>query len=240
MPATEKPGDIRSLNLCEAQLKLVEELQTLGKPIVLVFLFGRPRIIRTIEPLASAIVNAYLPGDYGSSALVDLLYGEENFSGKLPYTFPKYDGVMEHYDYVNAETLSGKTNKNDAIDPQWPFGFGMSYTSYSYSNLSLSKTSMVGENDSIIAKITVSNNGKIAGKEVVQWFISDEYASISPANKKLKHFEKIDLLPNQTKTIEFVIHPSDLKFVGENNEWILEKGNFIISVENFKSTFNLD
>jgi beta-glucosidase len=240
MPATEKPGDIRSLNLCEAQLKLVEELQTLGKPIVLVFLFGRPRIIRTIEPLASAIVNAYLPGDYGSSALVDLLYGEENFSGKLPYTFPKYDGVMEHYDYVNAETLSGKTNKNDAIDPQWPFGFGMSYTSYSYSNLTLSKTSMVGENDSIIAKITVSNNGKIAGKEVVQWFITDEYASISPANKKLKYFEKIDLLPNQTKTIEFVIHPSNLKFVGENNEWILEKGNFIISIENFKNNFRLD
>lgn len=167
---------------------------------------------------------------------MDLLYGEENFSGKLPYTFPKYDGVMEHYDYVNAETLSGKTNKNDAIDPQWPFGFGLSYTSYTYSNLSLSKTSMVGENDSIIAKITVSNNGKIAGKEVVQWFITDEYASISPANKKLKYFEKISLLPNQTKTIEFVIHPSDLKFVGENNEWILEKEILLFLLKILKIT----
>jgi hypothetical protein len=138
----------------------------------------------------------------------------------------------------NSQNLSGKTNKNDAIDSQWPFG--LSYTSYTYSNLTLSKTSMVGENDSIIAKITVSNNGKIAGKEVVQWFITDEYASISPANKKLKQFEKIDLLPNQTKTIKFVIHPSNLKFVGENNEWILEKGIFIISIENFKNNFRLD
>lgn len=240
IPATEKPGDIRSLNLCAAQLQLVEEMQKLGKPIILLCLFGRPRIIRTIEPKSSAIINAYLPGDYGGDAIVDLLLGKENFSGKSPYTFPKYDGVIEHYDYVNAETLSGKTNKNDAIDPQWPFGFGLSYSNYTYSNCTLSKSTITSTNDSIIARVTVTNTGKMAGKEIIQWYISDEYASVAPANKKLAYFQKIDLAPNQSKTISFTIHPSDLKIVDENNNWILEKGDFILTVKNLTQAFKLE
>lgn len=239
MPATEKPGDIRTLNLPQAYVQLMQELASTGKPIVLVTMFGKPRIVREVEPFATAIFNAYLPGDFGSEALVDLVYGKENPSGKLPFTYPKYDGVIEHYDYTNAEAKSGKNELNQAHEPQWPFGFGMSYTSFSYTNLKLSKNAMQGENDFITAEITVTNTGKSKGKETVQWYITDDFASIAPANKRLKSFEKIELNPGESKTISFKISTSSLEFVGLENKWISEKGSFTISVGGQKASFEL-
>jgi beta-glucosidase len=239
MPATEKPGDIRSLNLPAAYVQLMQELASTGKPIVLVTMFGKPRIVREVEPFATAIFNAYLPGDYGSEALVDLVFGKENPSGKLPFTYPKYDGVIEHYDYTNAEAKSGKNELNQGHDPQWPFGFGMSYTSFSYTNLKLSKNAMQSENDFITAEITVTNTGKSKGKETVQWYITDDFASIAPANKRLKGFEKIELNPGESKTVSFKISTSSLEFVGQENKWISEKGSFTVSVGGQKASFEL-
>jgi beta-glucosidase len=232
MPATEKPGDVKSLNLCAEQQELVKELQATGKPVILIFFFGKPHIIRELEPKSSAILNAYLPGDFGGDAITDIILGKVNPSGKLPYTYPKFDGVVEYYDYVNSET---KTNKLDGkpIDPQWPFGYGMSYTTFSYSNLKIENT----EGGIIKASVEVKNTGSLAGKEVVQWYISDEYASITPANKKLKYFEKIDLNPGESKTVTFTIDSKTLAFVNTKNEWITEAGTFIVSIGDQKGTF---
>ncbi len=232
MPATEKPGDVKSLNLCAEQQELVKELQATGKPVILIFLFGKPHIIRELEPKSSAILNAYLPGDFGGEAITEIIFGKVNPSGKLPYTYPKFDGVIEYYDHVNSET---KTNKLDdkPIDPQWPFGYGMSYTTFSYSNLKIENT----EGGFIKASVEVKNTGSLAGKEVVQWFITDEYASITPANKKLKHFEKIDLNPGESKTVTFTIDSKILAFVNTKNEWITEAGSFIVSIGDQKGTF---
>ena len=232
MPATEKPGDVKSLNLCAEQQELVKELQATGKPVILIFLSGKPHIIRELEPKSSAILNAYLPGDFGGEAITEIIFGKVNPSGKLPYTYPKFDGVIEYYDHVNSET---KTNKLDdkPIDPQWPFGYGMSYTTFSYSNLKIENT----EGGIIKASVEVKNTGSLAGKEVVQWFITDEYASITPANKKLKHFEKIDLNPGESKTVTFTIDSKKLAFVNTKNEWITEAGKFIVSIGDQKGTF---
>jgi beta-glucosidase len=235
MPATEKPGDIKSLNLCLEQQELVKALQATGKPVILVLLFGKPHIIRELEPKSSAILHAYLPGDFGGEAIIDILFGKVNPSGKLPYTYPKFDGVIEYYDYVNSES---KTNKLDSkpIDPQWPFGFGLSYTSYSYSNLKIENIG--GAN--FKATIDVKNTGTKAGKEVAQWYITDEYASITPANKKLRHFEKISLEPGETKSILFNFDSSKLSFVNSNNQWMTETGTFILTCGEQNSSFRID
>ena len=232
MPATEKPGDVKSLNLSDEQQELVKSLQATGKPVILVLFFGKPHIIRELEPKSSAILHAYLPGDFGGEAITQIIFGKENPSGKLPYTYPKFDGVVEYYDYVNSET---KTNKLDEkpIDPQWPFGYGMSYTNFSYSNLKIENT----EGGIIKASVEVKNTGPLAGKEVVQWYITDEYASITPANKKLKHFEKIDLNPGESKTVTFTINSETLAFVNNKNEWVTEAGTFIVSIGDQKGKF---
>lgn len=234
MPATEKAGDVKSLNLCPEQEDLVKALQATGKPVVLILLFGKPHIVRELEPKSSAILHAYLPGDFGGEALTEILFGNYNPSGKLPYTYPKFDGVIEYYDYVNSES---KTNKLDAkpIDPQWPFGFGLSYTSFDYSKLKIESS----EGNKFKASIEIKNTGFLAGKEVIQWYISDEYASITPANKKLKHFEKINLEPGETKKVVFEFSVKDLAFVNLNNEWITEAGDFILHVGNQSAAFYL-
>jgi beta-glucosidase len=238
MPATEKPGDVKTLNLCEAQQELVKELQTIGKPMILVLLFGKPHIIREIEPKSSAILNAYLPGDYGSEALTEIIFGETNPSGKLPFTYPRFDGVIEYYDYVNSET---KTNKTDGlpINPQWAFGHGLSYTSFSYSELSIKTMFDKKGNDLFEASVTVKNSGQREGKEVVQWYITDEYASVTPANKKLKGFEKISLSPGESKKVVFKFTTKELRFIGEDNKWMVEPGTFRISCGDQSSSFEL-
>jgi beta-glucosidase len=234
MPATEKPGDVKSLNLCDEQQELVKALQATGKPVILVLFFGKPHIIRELEPKSSAILHAYLPGDFGGEAITEIIFGKENPSGKLPYTYPKFDGVVEYYDYVNSET---KTNKLDGkpIDPQWPFGFGLSYTSFSYSNLKIKSS----DNYNFNATIDVKNTGTKAGKEVVQWYITDEYASITPANKKLKHFEKINLQPGESKTVSFNFSKENLRFVGTSNTWIFEPGTFTLHSGNESISFEM-
>ena len=234
MPATEKPGDVKSINLCNEQQELVKALQATGKPVILVLFFGKPHIIRELEPKSSAILHAYLPGDFGGEAITEIIFGKENPSGKLPYTYPKFDGVVEYYDYVNSET---KTNKLDGkpIDTQWPFGFGLSYTSFSYSNLKIKSS----DNYNFNATIDVKNTGTKAGKEVVQWYITDEYASITPANKKLKHFEKINLQPGESKTVSFNFSKENLRFVGTSNTWIFEPGTFTLHSGNESISFEM-
>jgi beta-glucosidase len=237
MPATEKPGDVKTLNLCEEQQQLVKELQSTGKPVILVLLFGKPHIIREIEPKSAAILHAYLPGDYGSEALTEIMLGEVNPSGKLPFTYPRYDGVIEYYDYLNSET---KTNKADGlpINPQWEFGHGLSYTNFSYSDL-LIKQLERDKHISYEATITVKNTGDKTGKEVVQWYITDEYARVAPANKKLKGFEKISLAPGESKKVVFKFTTKDLRFVDEDNKWAFEPGTFRVSCGNQSASFEL-
>lgn len=236
-PSTEKPGDIRSLNLPPAQLELAEIAYAMGKPVVLILIEGRPRIIRSIVEDASAIVQAYIPGDYGADALVQLLYGEENFSGKLPYTYPKYDGVIEFYDHPRSVDRS-KSNDFKAYDPQWDFGFGMSYSNIEYSNLRLDKTEITAT-DSIMVEIDVTNISARDAKEVVQLYLSDLYASMVPAGKSLKAFDKVLLKAGQTETVRFTISHDALQFVDSSGNWISESGEFEVKIGNLTRTFIL-
>jgi beta-glucosidase len=238
-PATEKPGDIRSLNLPEAQLRLAQLAYESGKPVVLVLLEGRPRVIHSIVEGAAAIVQCYLPGDYGAEALVKILFGDVNPSGKLPYSYPKYDGVFEFYDRPKSVDRSGKTNQFDAFDPEWEFGFGMSYTTFSYDNLKISQAVM-SSTGTIKVSVNVSNTGEREGKEVVQMYISDKKASIVPAGKRLRNFEKISLEKGETKTISFDICAEDLRFSNEKGEWIIEPGSFQIQIGNQMAEFDLN
>ncbi len=239
LPSTEKPGDIRSLNLLPAQMELAKLAYETNKPVILVLIEARPRIIHGIVEEASAIVQTYLPGDYGAKALVDILFGTVNPSGKLPYTYPKYDGIIEFYDHPKSVDRSGKTNQFDAFDPEWEFGFGMSYSDFTYKNLTLSKSIMSLDKDSIIVSIEVTNNSAIEGSEVVQLYLSDMVSSVVPAGKKLKGFQKIQLKAFETKKIDFVLSNEALKFVNNNGEWISEKGFFELKINQLNSRFEL-
>jgi beta-glucosidase len=239
LPSTEKPGDIRSLNLLPAQMELAKLAYETKKPVILVLIEARPRIIHGIVEEASAIFQAYLPGDYGANALVDILFGTVNPSGKLPYTYPKYDGIIEFYDHPKSVDRSGKTNQFDAFDPEWNFGFGLSYSQFIYKNLTLSKTTMNSINDSIIVSVEVTNNSAVEGKEVVQLYLSDLVASNVPAGKKLVGFQKIHLKPLETKRIDFVLSTEAVKFVNNKGEWISEKGFFDLKISQLNSNFEL-
>lgn len=237
LPATEKPGDIRSLDLPAAQLALAEAAFAAKKPVVLVLLEGRPRIIRSIVDQSAAIVQAYLPGDYGAEAIADILFGACNPSGKLPYAYPKYNGVIEHYDLKRSEARSGKTNQFDAYDPEWDFGFGLSYTTFAYSNLKISKNELK-QNDSIQVSVSVTNIGKMDGKEVVQLYLTDDIASSTTFGKRLKGFEKIALKAGETKTVNFVISEKDLMFANFTNKMVTESGSFTIKINELTTNFN--
>ena len=235
-PATEKPGDIRSLNISPEQIKLAEMAYATGKPVVIILIEGRPRIIRDIVDESSAIVQAYLPGDFGADALGQLLFGEVNFSGKLPYSYPKYDGQIEFYDHPRS--VDRHKNGFNAYQPEWDFGYGISYASYEYTNLTLSRKNMTKE-DSIVVTVDVHNTGNVDGKEVVQLYISDHFASLIPAGKSLKGFSKIELKAGETKKVRFVVYEEDLVFYKENEGWISEKGDFSVMVDNLEQTFQL-
>jgi beta-glucosidase len=238
LPSTERPGDIYTLDLPKEQQLIVKELSKTGIPIILVLVEGRPKIIREIEPLSVAILQAYLPGDQGANAIVDVLIGKVNPSGKLPYTYPRYNGVIMHYDHKQSELLNANTWKNNYYNPQWDFGFGLSYTPFEYSNLTISKNKITST-DSLLVKVDVTNTGDRQGKEVIQMYIRDHYASISPPLKKLKRFTKVKLNPLETKTIEFTITVDDLKFYGKENQWIAEDGEFTISINALSERFYL-
>ena len=237
LPSTERPGDIYTLDLPKEQQFIVKSLSKIGIPIVLVLVEGRPKIIRDIEPLSDAIIQAYLPGDQGASAIVDILCGDINPSGKLPYTYPRYNGVIMHYDHKQSELINANIWQNNFYNPQWDFGYGLSYTEFMYSNMQISSNTMsLGED--LIVSVDVTNTGVTIGKEVVQLYIRDHFASISPPLKKLKRFTKIELKPLEKQTIKFDIASDDLKFYGIDNKWIVENGKFSLMISNLSKDFN--
>jgi beta-glucosidase len=235
LPQTEKPGDIHSLKLSSAQIELAQIAYSMKKPVILVLTEARPRILHSIVDSASAIVQCYLPGDFGGTALANILFGEVNPSGRLPYTYPKYDGVIEFYDHPKSVDRS-KNNDFNAFNPEWEFGFGLSYTSFDYSSLTLSQ-SILTENDQLTVSVLVKNTGEIAGQEVVQLFLSDKVSSLIPAGKRLKGFEKITLEPNETKRVDFTISKEDLMFADQNGKWLVEPGTFTIGIDRLESSF---
>ena len=224
----ETPGNLTDLNLSTNQKDLVKALAATGKPIILVLNEGRPRIIHDIVPLAKAVVHIMLPGNYGADALVNLVSGKANFSGKLPFTYPHLINSLATYDYKPCENMGqmgGNYNYNAVMDVQWPFGFGLSYTTYSYSNLKVNRTSFDADNE-LVFTVDVTNTGKMAGKESVLLYSRDLVASITPDNIRLRNFEKVDLQPGETKTVTMKLKGSDLAFVGADGKWRLEKGAF--------------
>lgn len=235
LPSTEKPGDIRSLNLSNEQMELARIASAEEKKVILVLLEARPRIIHDIVDDANAIIQAYLPGDFGAEALVDLIYGKRNFSGKLPYTYPKYDGVIEFYDHP-ASVDRSKSGQFNAYDPEWDFGFGLNYSNVKYESLVLNKNELIGK-DSLEITVELSNNSKIPCKEVVQLYVSDDYASLIPNGKSLKGFQKIEIPANGSSKCKFYISKSDLKFVGKDRNFIVEDGFFTIRLGNLEKKF---
>ena len=231
---TETPGNLSDLWLSANQRRLVKELAKTGKPIVLVLNEGRPRLIADIEPLAKAVVNILLPGNYGADALANLIAGDANFSAKMPYTYPREINSLNTYDYKVSEevgTMAGAYNYDAKVSLQWPFGYGLSYTTYEYSNLRVDKREF-GADDVLTVSVDVKNTGDKAGKEAVLLYSSDLIASIVPDNKRLRDFAKIDLQPGEQKTVTFQLPAKNLAFVGETGKWTLEEGDFVLKIGN--------
>ena len=231
---TETPGNLSDLWLSENQRNLVKELAKTGKPIILVLNEGRPRLIADIEPLAKAVVNILIPGNYGGDALANLLAGDANFSAKMPYTYPREINSLNTYDYKVSEevgTMAGAYNYDAKVSLQWPFGYGISYTTYEYSNLKVDKASFTAD-DILTVTVDVKNTGSRAGKEAVLLYSSDLVASVVPDNKRLRDFTKIALEPGEVKTVTFQLPAKNLAFVGADGKWTLEEGDFVLKVGN--------
>lgn len=229
---TETPGNLTDLWLSENQRHLVKALAKTGKPVVLVLNEGRPRLIADIEPLAKGIIDIFLPGNYGGDALAQLVAGKQNFSGKMPYTYPKEINSLANYDFKKSEevgTMEGAYDYNAKITQQWGFGQGLSYTTYQYSNLKVSQ-SQFRHGDVIKVSVDVKNTGKVAGKESVLLFSSDLIASMTPDGRRLRAFDKVELQPGETKTVTFDLKADDLAFVGYDGKWILEEGDFKLMI----------
>ena len=229
---TETPGNLTDLWLSENQRNLVKELAKTGKPVVLVLNEGRPRLIADIEPLAPGIIDILIPGNMGGDALVGLVSGKSNFSGKMPYTYPKEINSLANYDFKKSEevgTMEGAYDYNAKITQQWGFGYGLSYTSYKYSNLKVSQSDF-RHGDIIKVSVDVKNTGKVAGKESVLLFSSDLIASMVPDGRRLRAFDKIELQPGETKTVTFDLNADDLAFVGYDGKWVLEEGDFKLMI----------
>lgn len=229
---TETPGNLADLWLSENQRNLVKELAKTGKPVVLVLNEGRPRLIADIEPLAQGIIDILIPGNMGGDALVGLVSGKSNFSGKMPYTYPKEINSLANYDFKKSEevgTMEGAYDYNAKITQQWGFGYGLSYTSYKYSNLKVSQSDF-RHGDIIKVSVDVKNTGKVAGKESVLLFSSDLIASMVPDGRRLRAFDKVELQPGETKTMTFELKADDLAFVGWDGKWRLEEGDFKLMI----------
>ena len=228
----ETPGNLTDLWLSENQRNLVKELAKTGKPIVLVLNEGRPRLVSDIEPLCKAVVNILLPGNYGGDALANLLAGDANFSAKMPYTYPREINSLNNYDYKVSEevgTMAGAYNYDAKVSLLWPFGYGLSYTTYEYANLKVDKTQFTAD-DVLTVSVDVKNTGNRAGKESVLLYSSDLVASLTPDNRRLRQFTKIELQPGETKTITFKLKAKELAFVGADGRWTLEEGDFLLKV----------
>ena len=231
---TETPGNLTDLWLSKNQRDLVKALAKTGKPIIMVLNEGRPRLIADIEPLAKAVVDMLIPGNYGADALVNLLAGEANFSAKMPYTYPREINSLNTYDYKVSEevgTMAGAYNYDAKVSLQWPFGYGLSYTTYEYSNLKVDKAQFTAD-DVLTVTVDVKNTGSRAGKEAVLLYSSDLVASIVPDNRRLRDFTKVELQPGEVKTVTFQLPAKNLAFVGADGRWTLEEGDFILKVGN--------
>ena len=229
---TETPGNLTDLWLSENQRNLVKELAKTGKPVILVLNEGRPRLLADIEPLAQGIIDILIPGNMGGDALANLVSGKSNFSGKMPYTYPKEINSLANYDFKKSEevgTMEGAYDYNAKITQQWGFGYGLSYTSYKYSNLKVSQSDF-RHGDIIKVSVDVKNTGKVAGKESVLLFSSDLIASMVPDGRRLRAFDKVELQPGETKTMTFELKADDLAFVGWNGKWRLEEGDFKLMI----------
>lgn len=237
IPATEKPSDIEDLTLPQAQLNLVKTLATSQKPIILVLIEARPRIITEIESLASGVIMAYLPGNEGGRAIADVVFGDVNPSGKLPITYPRFTGSIWSYDHTKAEERDVNFGYN-AFNPLYEFGHGLSYTSFEYSSLKLNKDTF-NFNDNIEISVEVKNTGKRKGAEVIHLYSSDLVASMVPAVKQLRRFAKVNLEPGESETVKFTLNHEDLSFVNRNNQTVTEEGEFKISISNWSKNFYL-
>ena len=229
---TETPGNLTDLWLSENQRNLVKALAQTDKPVILVLNEGRPRLIADIEPLAQGIIDILIPGNMGGDALVNLVSGKSNFSGKMPYTYPKEINSLANYDFKKSEevgTMEGAYDYNAKITQQWGFGYGLSYTSYQYSNLKVSKSDF-RHGDIIKVSVDVKNTGKVAGKESILLFSSDLVASMVPDGRRLRAFDKVELQPGETKTVTFELKADDLAFVGWDGKWRLEEGDFKLMI----------
>ena len=229
---TETPGNLTDLWLSENQRNLVKELAKTGKPVILVLNEGRPRLIADIEPLAQGIIDILIPGNMGGDALVNLVSGKSNFSGKMPYTYPKEINSLANYDFKKSEevgTMEGAYDYNAKITQQWGFGYGLGYTSYQYSNLKVSQSDF-RHGDIIKVSVDVKNTGKVAGKESVLLFSSDLISSMVPDGRRLRAFDKIELQPGETKTVTFDLNADELAFVGYDGKWVLEEGDFKLMI----------
>lgn len=237
---TETPGNLSDLHLSANQRLLVKQLAKTGKPVVLVLGEGRPRLVADIEPLAKAVVNIMLPGNYGGDALASLLSGRKNFSGKLPYTYPREINSLANYDFKKSEavkTMSGAYDYNARITQQWPFGYGLSYTTFDYSNLRVNRTSFA-HGDTILVSVDVKNTGTVPGKESVLLYSSDLVASMTPDGRRLRGFDKIELQPGETRTVTIPLKADDLAFVDYYGKWVLEEGDFQLTVGRLTATVN--
>lgn len=229
---TETPGNLTDLWLSARQRQLVKELAATGKPVVLVLNEGRPRLIADIEPVAKAVVDILLPGNYGGDALANLLAGDANFSAKMPYTYPKEINSLINYDYKVSEqvsTMAGAYDYDAKVTQQWPFGYGLSYTTYEYGNLRVDKQSFA-PGSMLTVTVDVKNTGQRAGKEAVLLYSSDLVASIVPDSRRLRAFQKVELQPGETKSVAFSLPADDLAFVGQDGKWVLEEGEFVLAV----------
>lgn len=236
---TEQMGSFNDLDLPDAQIELAEALSKTGKPLIVVLAEGRPQVIRRIEPQAGAILGAFLPGMKGGDAIASVLFGDFNPCGKLPFTYPKYSNNLTTYDHKFTEEVLKNDLYGPYWDPQYEFGFGKSYTDFEYSNLKINEKKF-SKTDKIEITVDVKNTGKMAGKEVVHLFVRDLVASVTPPVKRLRGFEKIELKPGESKTVKFQIAPSNLAFVGIDNQWVVEPGTFRVMIEKLSAEFDIE
>ncbi len=230
----ETPGNLSDLALSQNQRDLVKALAATGKPVVLILNEGRPRLINDIEPMAEAVIDILLPGNFGADALANILSGEANPSAKMPYTYPRYSADLTTYDYRVSEEINkmeGAYDYDAVISVQWPFGYGQSYTTFDYDNFTCNRNEFRSP-DELTFEIDVKNTGNVTGKEVVMLFSSDLVASLTPENRRLRAFEKVELKPGETKRVKLTIPASDLAFVGADGKWVLEKGDFRMQAGN--------
>ncbi len=232
-PYTEGAGNIHDLTLPQAQSDLVAAIQKTGTPVVLVLVEGRPRIITPLVDEAQAILLAYLPGPEGGRAIADVLFGDFNPSGKLPYTYPRYPNDLTNYDHKTIE-MDDPSRRN----PLWEFGHGLSYTTFVYDDLRIDLKEMRPD-ESLNVSVKVANSGHRAGKAVVELYLSDLVRSVSPPNKQLKRFTGVPLEPGQSKTVQFTLDKTDLSFHNRANEFVAEPGEFKIAIGNLSDTFTL-